>query len=54
MVIRLVVSEILGGDGTTPQMLLSCQKEQMLLAVNNVENSKKNKNDASIKAAKIS
>ena len=34
MVIGPVVSEILGGDGTTPQMLLHCQKEQMLLTVN--------------------
>ena len=33
MVIGPVVSEILGGDGTTPQMLLHCQKEQMLLTV---------------------
>ena len=34
MVIGTVVSEILGGSGTTPQMLLHCQKEQMLLTVN--------------------
>ena len=32
MVIRSVVSEILGG-GTTPKMQLSCQKEQMPLTV---------------------
>ena len=34
MVIGPVVSEILGGGGTTPQMLLHCQKEQMLLTDN--------------------
>ena len=36
MVIGSVVSEILGGvgGGTTPQVLLYCQKEQMLLTVN--------------------
>ena len=28
-----MVSEILGGGGTTPQMLVHCQKEQMLLTV---------------------
>ena len=33
MVIRPVVSEILGGVVPPPQMLLSCQKEQMLLTV---------------------
>ena len=33
MVIGSVVSEILGGGGTTPHMLLHCQKEQMLLTV---------------------
>ena len=33
MVISPVVSEILGVGGTTPQMLLHCQKEQMLLTV---------------------
>ena len=35
MVIRPVVSEILGG-GTTPQMPVHCQKEQMLLTVNHM------------------
>ena len=35
MVIRLVVSEILGeGVVPPPQILLSCQKEQVLLTVN--------------------
>ena len=36
MVIGPVVSEILGGRWyhPTPQMLLHCQKEQMLLTVN--------------------
>ena len=33
MVIPLVVPEILGGDGTTPQMPLSYQKRQMPLTV---------------------
>ena len=33
MVIGPVVSEILGGVIPTPQMLLHCQKEQMLLMI---------------------
>ena len=33
MVIRPAVPEISIGDGTTPQMLLGCQKQQILLTV---------------------
>ena len=38
MVIRPAVPEILGGVVPPPQMLLGCQKQQMLLTVNsNIE-----------------
>ena len=36
MVIRPAVPEILGGVVPSPQMLLGCQKQQMLVTVNGV------------------
>ena len=36
MVIRLALPEILGGGFFTPKMLLSCQKEQMLITAKGV------------------
>ena len=37
MVIRPAVPEILGGVVPPPQMLLGCQKQQMLLTVKGIE-----------------